>query len=119
MVEESRIDAKPLNFNVDQDSARDGQVRRRIKIAPGPQVSEAVWLASIASESNQEIARRLGVTDRQVRRSKPERSALSACASRLSASAIIRKKTAARAREGRGRDSCFYIERHFMSAAWR
>jgi hypothetical protein len=70
MVEESRFDAKPLNFRVEQGLSRDGQGRKVVKAAPGPRPSEAAWLAAIESESNHEIARRLGVTDRQVRRIK-------------------------------------------------
>lgn len=39
-------------------------------MASGPQVDEKAWLELIRSESDHEIARRLGVTDRQVRRIK-------------------------------------------------
>ena len=39
-------------------------------MAPGPSVSETAWLELIRAESDQEVARRLGITDRQVRRIK-------------------------------------------------
>jgi hypothetical protein len=69
-MEESRFDAKPLNFRVEQGLSRDGQGRKVVKVTPGSQSSEVEWLAGIKSESNHEIAGRLGVTDRQVRRIK-------------------------------------------------
>ena len=69
-LEGSKIDAKPLNFCVQQGLSRDGQGHKQVKIAPGPQVSEAAWMDLIREESNVEIARRLGITDRQARRIK-------------------------------------------------
>ena len=39
-------------------------------MAPGPQVDEKAWLELIRTESDHDIARRLVVTDRQVRRIK-------------------------------------------------
>lgn len=39
-------------------------------MAPGPALSETPWLELIRSESSSETARRLGITDRQVRRIK-------------------------------------------------
>ncbi len=39
-------------------------------MAPGPQVDEKTWLELIREESDHDIARRLGITDRQVRRIK-------------------------------------------------
>jgi hypothetical protein len=66
----SRIDAKSLNFNVDTGLSRDRQGRRVVQVAPGPEVGETDWLKLIREESDHEIARRLGITDRQVRRIK-------------------------------------------------
>ena len=41
-----------------------------MQVAPGPQVNEQAWLELIRTESDHDIARRLGITDRQVRRIK-------------------------------------------------
>ena len=69
-MEGSRIDANPLSFSFDTDLARKGQGGVIVQVAPGPQVDEKAWLELIRSESDHDIARRLGVTDRQVRRIK-------------------------------------------------
>ena len=70
MVEESRIDAKSLNFSVNTDLSRDGQGRKTLQLDPGPQVDEQAWLDSIRELSSTELAKRLGITDRQARRIK-------------------------------------------------
>lgn len=70
MVEESRIDANPLSFSFDTDLAKKGQGGLIVQVAPGPQVDEKAWLELIREESDHDIARRLGITDRQVRRIK-------------------------------------------------
>ena len=70
MVEESRIDAKSLNFSVNTDLSRDGQGRKTLQLDPGPQVDEQAWLDSIREMSSTDLAKRLGITDRQARRIK-------------------------------------------------
>jgi hypothetical protein len=70
LSEGSGIDANPLNFRIDTGLARDRQGRKIIQVAPGPCPSEPAWLASISTRPSDEIARRLGITDRQVRRIK-------------------------------------------------
>ena len=70
MVEESRIDAKGLNFSVNTDLSRDGQGRMTLQLDPGPQVDEQAWLNSIRDLSSTDLAKRLGITDRQARRIK-------------------------------------------------
>lgn len=69
-LEGSRIDAKPLSFSLNTDLAKNRLGTTSIEVASGPQVDEKAWLELIRSESDHEIARRLGVTDRQVRRIK-------------------------------------------------
>ena len=68
--EGSGIDTKPFNFSLDIGLSRDRLGRRVIEVAPGPTLSETQWLELIRSESSSETARRLGITDRQVRRIK-------------------------------------------------
>ena len=65
-LEGSRIDAKPLNFSVEQGLSRDGQGRKTLQLDPGPQVDEQAWLDSIRDMSSTDLAKRLGITDRQV-----------------------------------------------------
>ena len=69
-MEESRIDAKSLNFSVNTDLSRDGQGRKTLQLDPGPQVDEGAWLKSISEMSSSDLAKRLGITDRQARRIK-------------------------------------------------
>ena len=71
MSEGSGIDANPLNFCFDTDLSKNRQGRKAVILAPADdrQMIEA-WLATIRAESDHEVARRLGVTDRQVRRIK-------------------------------------------------
>ena len=70
LVEESRIDEKSLNFSVNTDLSRDGQGRKTLQLDPGPQVDEGAWLKSISEMSSSDLAKRLGITDRQARRIK-------------------------------------------------
>jgi hypothetical protein len=72
-VEGSRIDTNPLSFSFDSDLGRNRQGTSSVQVAPGPSVSETAWLELIRAESDQEVARRLGITDRQVRRIKAGR----------------------------------------------
>lgn len=70
-LERSRIDANPLNFCFDRDLSKNLQGRKAVILASADdrQMIE-VWLAAIRAESDHEVARRLGITDRQVRRIK-------------------------------------------------
>ena len=61
---------EPLSLSFDTDLAKKGQGGVIVQVAPGPQVNEQAWLELIRTESDQDIARRLGITDRQVRRIK-------------------------------------------------
>jgi hypothetical protein len=70
ILEGSRIDANPLSFSFDTDLAKNGSGGVIVQVAPGPQVDEKAWLELISTESDHDIARRLGITDRQVRRIK-------------------------------------------------
>ena len=70
ILEESRVDAKSLNFSVNTDLSRDGQGRKTLQLDPGPQVDEGAWLKSISEMSSSDLAKRLGITDRQARRIK-------------------------------------------------
>jgi hypothetical protein len=69
-LEEPRIDVKSLNFSVNTDLSRDGQGRKTLQRKPGPQVDERAWLNSIRDMSSTDLAKRLGITDRQARRIK-------------------------------------------------
>ena len=70
MVEESRIDAKSLDFSVSTGLSRDGQGRKTLQLDPGPQVNEEAWLTSIVALSSTDLANRLSITGRQARRIK-------------------------------------------------
>ena len=52
------------------DLSRDGQGRKTLQLDPGPQVDEQAWLDSIRELSSTDLAKRLGITDRQARRIK-------------------------------------------------
>jgi len=73
MVEESRSDAKSHDFSVNTGLSRDGQGRKTLQLDPGPQVVEELWLQSIRELSSSDLAKRLGITDRQARRIKTGR----------------------------------------------
>jgi hypothetical protein len=70
LVEESRIDEKPLNASVGTDISRDRLGRKVLLVAPEPHINEDIWLDLIRNQSDAEVARLLGVSDRQVRRIK-------------------------------------------------
>jgi hypothetical protein len=57
-----------LKFSCDTELGRNRQGRLVIKVQPGPAPDEKSWLESIRAMSASELARRLGVTDRQARR---------------------------------------------------
>jgi hypothetical protein len=66
--DQSGIDGKSLKFSCDTELGRNRQGRLVIKVQPGPAPDEKSWLESIRAMSASELARRLGVTDRQARR---------------------------------------------------
>ncbi|GDY14640.1 hypothetical protein LBMAG53_35180 [Planctomycetota bacterium] len=68
LLEGSRIDTNPLSFSYDTDLAKKDQGGVLIQVAPGPQVDEGAWLKLIRDLPASKVARRLGITDRQVRR---------------------------------------------------
>jgi hypothetical protein len=68
--EGSRIDANPLCFSYDTDLEKNKQGTRSVQVAPGTPVDATAWLGLIRTQSDHEVARRLGITDRQVRRIK-------------------------------------------------
>lgn len=61
---------KSLNFSVSTDLSRDRQGRKVLLVAPEPHINEDPWLELIRSQSDADVARRLGVSDRQMRRIK-------------------------------------------------
>jgi hypothetical protein len=69
-VEGSRIDANPLCFSYDTDLEKNRQGTRSVQVAPGTPVDATAWLGLIRTQSDHEVARRLGIADRQVRRIK-------------------------------------------------
>ena len=67
-LEGSRIDANPLKFCFDTDLSKDRHGRKAVTVAPANDVHVKAWLRSIDGVSDGDLARRLGITDRQVRR---------------------------------------------------
>jgi len=68
LVEGSGFDTKSLNFSFEADLGKDRQGRKALNLEPASAVDEAAWLASLSDLSSLGLAKRLGVTDRQVRR---------------------------------------------------
>ena len=67
-MEGSGFDTKSLNFSFEADLGKDRQGRKALNLEPALAVDEAAWLASLSELSSLELAKRLGITDRQVRR---------------------------------------------------
>jgi hypothetical protein len=68
LLDGSGFDTKSLNFSFETDLGKDRQGRKALNLEPASAVDEAAWLASLSELSSLELAKRLGVTDRQVRR---------------------------------------------------